>query len=470
MSSDEGMNSPWSHNANGLEIDVSSRKGRPGDEEADLLARTNRSEPPGTEPLKSLVSPDRTSQCWDATVALAATDLRRGKKSSTRFVHEATKVDLAPGVVAELLEEYYLNKYPKFPLLIDATTIIESYDKAPLLFWSVLAIASKDSEKHASHHLPLHSLTRQLAADILLLGTRSIHLVQALLLLYVWSFPHKDMNKEPLSMYCAVAISMARSLGLHRPQHPFRFFAAKASEIGTVETRTITWLSCFIVDQWHTARFGVPSALKIDYIVLHALNNPMAELPTTMRIQLHIALVTSKMSAALGECETSATGLATDPLPVVRVLQTELCTIQEKYAAEWSPADEASFLDSRLSLYSYVLNQKLANTKRRHLEGLHVETELITQGSLAASQLLRVLITFPDALSRRTFHTFRCASYAVFFLLRIFGTAPSELIDEVDIRNVIGQIYTLMKEICQAENDRRAQCGRICRIIERMID
>lgn len=137
-----------------------------------------------------------------------------------------------------------------FPLLLDPAAIEDSYDKAPLLFWVVLAIASKDSEKYASDYPRLQILSRQLVADIILNGTKSIYLVQALILLCAWSFPHEDMNKEPFSMYAALAISMARSLGLHRPQYPYLLFAAKASEIGTVETRRITWLSCFIVDQW----------------------------------------------------------------------------------------------------------------------------------------------------------------------------------------------------------------------------
>lgn len=145
---------------------------------------------------------------------------------------------------------YYTHLHPRFPLLLDSATIIDSYEKAPLLFWVVLAIASKDSVKYATDYTRLQILSRQLVAEILLIGTKSIYLVQALLLLCVWSFPHEDMNKEPFSMYSAVAISMARSLGLHRPQYPYLLFAAKASDIGTIETRTMTWLSCFIVDQW----------------------------------------------------------------------------------------------------------------------------------------------------------------------------------------------------------------------------
>lgn len=34
--------------------------------------------------------------------------------------------------------------------------------------------------------------------------------------------------------------------------------------------------------------------------------------------------------------------------------------IQDKYASEWPPADEVAFFDARLSVYSYVLDRKMA--------------------------------------------------------------------------------------------------------------
>ncbi|KAL4751803.1 hypothetical protein BDW72DRAFT_87758 [Aspergillus terricola var. indicus] len=450
---------------------ISKRSLRPrnGYVEGDPAYRTPRSEGSGTEPTDLPSRPDAHLPALGSSVASITAELRLGGKRPPRFTHEATGVNLTSSVVAELLEEYYSHFHPRFPLLLDPTTIIDSYEKAPLLFWTVLAVTCKDSGKFASDYPRLQILVRQLVADILLLGTRSIHLVQALLLLCIWSFPHEDMNKEPFSMYCAVAISMARSLGLHRPRHPFLFFAAKASEIGTMETRTATWVSCFIVDQWHTARFGVPSSIRIDHTVLHALNGSIrGVLPTTTMIQLHIALITSKISTSLGECETSATGLTPDPLPFVGVFETELSMIQDRYASEWSPADEVSFLDAQLSLYSYALVQRMATDP---LKNLHpTVNQLITQGSLTARQLLTVLTAFPDELRKGTFHVFRSASYAVFFLLRILGTAPRECIDETGIRNIIRQIFTLMKEMSQTANDRRSQCVRVCRIIEHMID
>ncbi|KAJ5097191.1 hypothetical protein N7456_007912 [Penicillium angulare] len=452
--------------------------------------RTPQSEASGTEPtdLSSRPNGPLATSDYSADITAITADLRLGGRGSTRFTHESTGVNFTSNVVAELLEEYaslclqdvhpltsdpryYSHIHPRFPLLLNPTTIIDSYEKAPLLFWTALSISSKDSEKYASDYARLQILVKQLVADIILLGSRSIYLVQALLLLCVWSFPHEDMNKEPFSMYGAVAISMARSLGLHRPQYPFLLFAAKASEIGTLESRTLTWLSCFIVDQWHTARFGVPGSIRPDHTILHAVNVSMAGVPETTRIQLHIALVTSKISSALGECETSTTGLMSDPLPLVRVFETELSTIQTKYANKWSPADEVSFLDARLSLYCYVLEQKTCSSSpsSSSLITLNTNNELITQSCLTAKQLLIILTTFPNTLRQGTLHILRAASYSIFFLLRLLGTAP-ECIDETDTRNIIRQIFTLMREISQTVNDRRSQCFRVCRITEQMID
>lgn len=202
----------------------------------------------------------------------------------------------------------------------------------------------------------------------------------------------------------------------------------------------------------------MPSSIRIDHAVLHALNNnPIPGLPATIRIQLHIASVTSKISTALGECETSATGLTSDPLPLVRVFETELNMIQDRYAGEWSPSEEVSFLDARLSLYSYVVDQ------------MNSHQEIITQSSITARQLLIVVTTFPEILRKGVFHVFRAASYAAFFLLRILKTAPSQCIDEADIKNTIRQTFTLIRDISQTGNDGRFYCYRVCRIIEHMI-
>lgn len=192
----------------------------------------------------------------------------------------------------------------------------------------------------------------------------------------------------------------------------------------------------------------------------------MPGVPVTTRIQLHITLITSKISTALGECETSANGLTTDPLPFVRMFETELGMIQDRYAGEWSPADEVSFLDARLSLYSYVLDKG----NNQPPESLSPVNELITQSSITARQLLIVVTTFPDILSKGIFHVFRCTIYAVLILLRILGMTPSQFINEAGIRNVIRQTFALMRDMSETGSDRRFQCVRVCRIIEHMID
>ena len=126
-----------------------------------------------------------------------------------------------------------------------------------------------------------------------------------------------------------------------------------------------------------------------------------------------------------------------------------------------------SFLDAKLSLYSYVLDQ---GENQPLLESSRPVNEFIAQSSITARQLLIVVTTFPDILSKGIFHVFRSTSYAVFFLLRILGTAQSQFIDEAAIKNIIRQTFALMKDMSETGSDRRFQCVRVCRIIENMID
>ncbi|KAL4982796.1 hypothetical protein BDW68DRAFT_182193 [Aspergillus falconensis] len=125
--------------------------------------------------------------------------------------------------------------------------------------------------------------------------------------------------------------------------------------------------------------------------------------------------------------------------PVRAGVETELSMIQDRYASEWSPADEVSFLDAQLSLYSYTLVQRKIN----HPSKIFIQQDI---------------------------PLFRSASYAVFFLLRILGTAPRKCIDETGVRNIVRQIFTLMREMSQIANTRRSQCLRVYRIIGHMID
>jgi hypothetical protein len=69
-------------------------------------------------------------------------------------------------------------------------------------------------------------------------------------------------------------------------------------------------------------------SIRIDHTVLHTLNSSIpVVLQAPTRIQLHIDLIASNISTALGEYETSATGLTPDH-PFVRAFETELSMIQ----------------------------------------------------------------------------------------------------------------------------------------------
>lgn len=177
-----------------------------------------------------------------------------------------------------------------------------------------------------------------------------------------------------------------------------------------------------------------------------------------MNSQLHIAYVTSKISTVLGECENTSTGLLQAPHALVRMFDIELSSLQEKDSHTWSYATEISLLDARLGLYCYVLTQGHVSTSGI----MNPDASFVTLGSSTAMQLLHLFSSFHNQLIKGMFHTFRSVSYAIFFLLRIVGTANKDLIDETAIRNSIAQAWKLIKEFSFVEN---GEWSRICKTV-----
>lgn len=203
----------------------------------------NQSEFAGT----TLSSHSNTGDAFDESSLTSLLDrLRNPYAEFTNKVIDGIELDQS--TVADLLEEYvarfgticstlttnryYMNCHVRFPLLQDPSACIKSFDTCPLLFWAVMAVASKRSHKYSYLHEQLRDPVTRLAAEHTKPTNRLIAFVQALLLLCVWPFPYAQLRENPAWLYCGLATHMAMLLGLHRPQYPTQFLGAEDSEDG----------------------------------------------------------------------------------------------------------------------------------------------------------------------------------------------------------------------------------------------
>ena len=160
---------------------------------------------------------------------------------------------------------YYSSYHTRFPLLQEPMGCIDSYNTCPLLFWTVMELAARNSSTYLYLSPQLQAPVARLAANFSAPASRSIYFVQALLIRCLWPLPYMTVNGDPSCLYCGVAIQMATLIGLHRPQHPYRFLSAMDSELGNLEARIRTWVSCFIVDQVYCIVFYLSKIKLIGY-------------------------------------------------------------------------------------------------------------------------------------------------------------------------------------------------------------
>ena len=181
-----------------------------------------------------------------------------------------------------------------------------------------------------------------------------------------------------------------------------------------------------------------------------------------METQLHIAYLSSKFSAMLGQYENSSTGLYPTPLPLVRMFDAELSALQVRFSKHWTTGNEISFLGARLNLYSYVLAQSLHVAGSADSPQLKAAAEFTMLGSQAAMRLVHIMCVNPDEAVKGAQHSMYCFIYAVLFLLRISGTAQNSPIDHAEIRSAISQGCAIIKGLSKEPNDYMAKtCGVI---------
>lgn len=137
------------------------------------------------------------------------------------------------------------------PLLDRSRSPDYYYEKSPLLFWTVISIASRRFETDLSLRKALAPAVSQLVWSTLGDIPQTYYVVKALCLLCTWPFPVSTTSADATFMLCGVMMQVAMQIGLHRPSHA-QDFARFRVELRDedLRDRVKTWATCNIVAQW----------------------------------------------------------------------------------------------------------------------------------------------------------------------------------------------------------------------------
>lgn len=152
--------------------------------------------------------------------------------------------------IEELYTTFFALYHETLPILDPEISAQHYAEVSPLLFWCIMAVASRRSQ---SNPLLLSQLS-QPVTDLLWKAIRSVPhslaLVQSILLLCTWPFPTSSTSTDPSYVLMHTAVSASIQIGLHRPQHPqdFAKYRVRLTE-KQVASRVTIWTTCNIVAQ-----------------------------------------------------------------------------------------------------------------------------------------------------------------------------------------------------------------------------
>ncbi|KAK4191778.1 hypothetical protein QBC35DRAFT_425380 [Podospora australis] len=191
---------------------------------------------------------------------------RGGSYNMPRIARELDDCRITEDDERQLFSQFFNFYHPFLPFLNPNQTPDQYYQQHPLLYWAIIAVASRRYNPGLNLLAKLSGpLTRYLWTTI---GDvpQSYFVVKALCLLCTWPLPTSTTSSDPTHILCGVLMKIATGIGLHRPNH-INDFSRVAVELNNegLHDRIKTWAVCNIVAQTVGTGYGQPASSLYDW-------------------------------------------------------------------------------------------------------------------------------------------------------------------------------------------------------------
>ncbi|KAI1378687.1 hypothetical protein F4677DRAFT_443173 [Hypoxylon crocopeplum] len=244
--------------------------------------------------------------------------LKRGGSYSlaaTHYAYELETVRLTEQDVHALFQEFFTCYHPFLPFLNEQQSPDLYYQQHALLFWTIIAIASrryhpKPGILHELSSGPLNRLLWGTVGDV----PNSYFVVKALCLLCTWPLPTSTTTADPTHILCGVMMKAATGIGLHRPNHT-QDFSRVSVELNKdqLHDRVTTWAVCNIVAQSIGTGYGQPATTLYDWtLALRPGEDGPFTLSSELEARLRIERFCDKVSKEMYSNASDPRGVAGD--------------------------------------------------------------------------------------------------------------------------------------------------------------
>ena len=147
-----------------------------------------------------------------------------------------------------------MHYHPFLPLLDTSRSPDQYYESSPLLFWTIISVASCRYRDDSTLLNPLSRAVISLAWSTISASPLTCLNIQALIILCTWPFYSVNLWKGYMVLFSGIAFNSGMTLGLHRPGNAQDFVhphAKTTPHITEAEgmARMKTWAACNITAQ-----------------------------------------------------------------------------------------------------------------------------------------------------------------------------------------------------------------------------
>lgn len=160
------------------------------------------------------------------------------------------RITLSDQQVSDLFTIFFAKYHLYLPLLSPDLTPTACFALSPLLYWTLLTVASRRYEARPGLLIELKQPLTELLWNTIGSIPQTYHVVKALCLLCAWPLPTNSTSLDPSMILCGTMVQLAMRDGLHRPSHAQDFSRYKIElREEDIQDRMTTWAAVNITAQ-----------------------------------------------------------------------------------------------------------------------------------------------------------------------------------------------------------------------------
>jgi transcriptional regulatory protein LEU3 len=157
----------------------------------------------------------------------------------------------------------------------------ECYDASPILFWTVIYVATRRYAREETLAASLNELLNRDVWTVISAPAHDLETIHTLLMLCAWPFPSIRFVTDPSSTFISIALNSCLLLGLHtgRGSHPRYCIGGRLNMHFTDQEASVTWMFCCILAQKYVKLLSMRKTKRAD-IRVQDVNKCWAATPT----------------------------------------------------------------------------------------------------------------------------------------------------------------------------------------------